>query len=239
MWDARLALQHPGAPRVLGDHAPHAGDARTHARASVVAGVTPRAQTPGAQMSWLLRSGRRELTVPMRSFVVGRGRTADLQIEDESVSRRHARLTAYEDGTAAIEDLGSQNGTFVNGAPIAGSARLRIGDHIGLGQHDLELVAIYTPNPLGHERATAPLARTRLRREPSDVLAALSQREREVFALLAEGIAQREIARTLGVSLKTVETHRTRIGQKLQLKSRADLIRVALAAGVLKPDKRT
>jgi two-component system response regulator NreC len=56
--------------------------------------------------------------------------------------------------------------------------------------------------------------------------------------MLAEGSTQREMAQALGVSTKTVETHRTRIGQKLQIKSRADLIRVALATGVLRPDNK-
>jgi len=191
-----------------------------------------------APVTWTLRAGRRELTIGLRAFVVGRGRDADLQLDDESVSRRHAKLFAREQGSAEIEDLGSQNGTLVNGKPIVGSARLDIGDHITLGSCDLELVAVYTPNPLGQERATKPLTRERISRQPPahDALAALSKREREVFALLAQGLAQREIAKAFGVTPKTIETYRTRIGQKLQLRSRADLIRVALAAGVLKPD---
>jgi DNA-binding NarL/FixJ family response regulator len=83
------------------------------------------------------------------------------------------------------------------------------------------------------------LSRAPLLPEPLgvDVLDALSPREREVFAMLAEGATQRDIATRFGVSLKTVETHRTRIGQKLQIKNRAELIRAALAAGVLKSER--
>lgn len=176
----------------------------------------------------------------MHAFVVGRGRDADLQLEDESVSRRHAKLAVLSDGAPAIEDLGSQNGTFINGKPIVGSARLHVGDRITLGSYDLELLAAHAPNPLGFERATEPLTRERVSGEPppADALFLLSKREREIFVLLAEGIAQREIAKAFGVSTKTIETHRTRIGQKLQIKSRADLIRIALAAGVLRPDNK-
>jgi pSer/pThr/pTyr-binding forkhead associated (FHA) protein len=191
-------------------------------------------------MSWTLRAGRRELAIPMHAFVVGRGRDADLQLDDESVSRRHAKLAVMSDGEPAIEDLGSQNGTFINGKAIVGSARLHVGDRITLGSCDLEVLATYAPNPLGYERATEPLTRERISREPpsKDLLSVLSKREREIFVLLAEGIAQREIAQSFGVSTKTIETHRTRIGQKLQIKTRADLIRIALATGVLRPDNK-
>jgi DNA-binding CsgD family transcriptional regulator len=176
----------------------------------------------------------------MHAFVVGRGRDADLQLDDESVSRRHAKLVVMSDGLPAIEDLGSQNGTFINGKAIVGSARLHIGDRITLGSCDLEVLETYAPNPLGYERATEPLSRERVSREPpsNDLLSALSKREREIFVLLAEGIAQREIAKAFGVSTKTIETHRTRIGQKLQIKTRADLVRIALATGVLRPDNK-
>ena len=176
----------------------------------------------------------------MHAFVVGRGRDADLQLDDESVSRRHAKLAVMSDGEPAIEDLGSQNGTFINGKAIVGSARLHVGDRITLGSCDLEVLTTYAPNPLGIERATEPLTRERISREPpsNDLLSVLSKREREIFVLLAEGIAQREIAKAFGVSTKTIETHRTRIGQKLQIKTRADLIRIALASGVLRPDNK-
>jgi two-component system response regulator NreC len=73
---------------------------------------------------------------------------------------------------------------------------------------------------------------------PADPLSLLSKREREIFVMLAEGSSQREIAQAFGVSTKTVETHRTRIGQKLHIKSRSDLVRIALATGVLRPDNK-
>jgi DNA-binding NarL/FixJ family response regulator len=61
----------------------------------------------------------------------------------------------------------------------------------------------------------------------------LSEREHEVLRLLALGHTNQEIASTLYISVRTAETHRAHIMQKLRLKSRADLVRYALDRGVL------
>jgi len=60
----------------------------------------------------------------------------------------------------------------------------------------------------------------------------LSRREREVLRLIASGKTNREIAEELCISLKTVETHRTRIMQKLDLHNTADLVRYAIKSGI-------
>jgi DNA-binding NarL/FixJ family response regulator len=61
----------------------------------------------------------------------------------------------------------------------------------------------------------------------------LSDREREVLRLLALGHTNQEIAKQLYISVRTAETHRAHIMQKLRLASRADLVRYALAQGLL------
>jgi len=61
----------------------------------------------------------------------------------------------------------------------------------------------------------------------------LSEREHEVLRLLALGHTNQEIAAQLYISVRTAETHRAHIMQKLQLSSRAELVRYALAHGVL------
>ena len=61
----------------------------------------------------------------------------------------------------------------------------------------------------------------------------LSDREREVLRLLALGHTNQEIATTLFISVRTAETHRAHIMQKLQLGTRAELVRYALAQGLL------
>ena len=61
----------------------------------------------------------------------------------------------------------------------------------------------------------------------------LSDREREVLRLLALGHTNQEIAKQLFISVRTAETHRAHIMQKLQLSSRAELVRYALDQGLL------
>ena len=72
----------------------------------------------------------RELEVAS-ALVLGR-QAADLVIEDTQVSRRHASVRPAGDALE-VEDLGSKNGTWVNGARIAGPVRLAPGDRVRVG----------------------------------------------------------------------------------------------------------
>jgi DNA-binding NarL/FixJ family response regulator len=65
-----------------------------------------------------------------------------------------------------------------------------------------------------------------------DCAVSLSTREREILQLLAEGKAMKEVARCLQVSLKTVETHRRNIMQKLDVHSVAELTKYAIREGI-------
>ena len=67
----------------------------------------------------------------------------------------------------------------------------------------------------------------------------LSEREREVLRLLALGHTNQEIAKQLFISVRTAETHRAHIMQKLGLSSRAELVRHAIADGLLEDSQPT
>jgi len=69
-------------------------------------------------------------------------------------------------------------------------------------------------------------------RDTSGAFARLTNREREVLQLMAEGRATKEVARALGVSVKTAETHRRAIMEKLDLHSVAELTKYAIRAGI-------
>jgi DNA-binding NtrC family response regulator len=67
-----------------------------------------------------------------KEIVVGRGDEVELTIEDSKISRRHARLWR-EGNKVFMEDLGSTNGTRVNGVTVQGTHRLGPGDEVGVG----------------------------------------------------------------------------------------------------------
>jgi FHA domain-containing protein len=69
---------------------------------------------------------------------IGRDASTNLALDDEQASRRHARVSAQGD-LAIVEDLGSTNGTYVNGQPIEGPRAVRPGDKIRVGLTVIEL----------------------------------------------------------------------------------------------------
>jgi DNA-binding CsgD family transcriptional regulator len=206
-----------------------------------------------ASARWVLRTARGEFVLTS-SVVLGRGAGCDLQIDDDSVSRRHALLRVERDAVW-VEDQSSRNGTWVNGVRIAEPQRLAHGDKIGVGTCQFQLCAAAA---LDGSRVTQPVIplmppvndfdyKSVAPAESAEALAqsveggpslsALSPRERAVFPLLASGLSQREIASQCGVTVKTIETYRTRIGHKLGLSTRAEFIRFALEIGVLRPSR--
>jgi DNA-binding NarL/FixJ family response regulator len=70
---------------------------------------------------------------------------------------------------------------------------------------------------------------------PDGVAEPLTSREREVLQLVAEGKKTREVARALGISVKTAESHRSRIMEKLDIHETASLVRYAIRRGLIEP----
>ena len=83
-------------------------------------------------------------------------------------------------------------------------------------------------------RKTDPTLRTIDERylDGPEPMAQLSLREREVFDLVVRGFSTKEVAKELCISIKTVETHRTHINEKLAAHCSADLVRYAFRYGV-------
>ncbi|MEZ4240349.1 MAG: FHA domain-containing protein [Myxococcota bacterium] len=82
-------------------------------------------------------AGRR-ISVPEGGIGIGRSPENAVVISDEGVSRYHGRLL-FENGSLWLQDAGSRNGVFVNGARVTGHKALKVGDSITIAQHTFEL----------------------------------------------------------------------------------------------------
>lgn len=85
--------------------------------------LVPRMSTPD----------REAFIITGETSTIGREPINDITLNDAEVSRRHARIT-FRDGAYQIEDLGSTNGTFVNGLRIFAATSLKSGDIVDFGE---------------------------------------------------------------------------------------------------------
>ncbi len=166
--------------------------------------------------------------MPTRGNSLRIGRAADNDVvltTEPTVSRYHAELVSVEDGWA-IRDLGSHNGTHVNGTRLAENSTQAVGptDVITLGAVTLRLLEMDHGGGLTIEDGRG--------RELHRLLTALSQREREVLTLVAQGRTDEQVANELYISVKTVHSHLDRIRDKTSVRRRAELTRLAVRLGL-------
>jgi Nif-specific regulatory protein len=133
------------------------------------------------------RSAGRRYALAAESSALGRDEACEVSLLDESCSRRHAAVARRGD-RFYLRDLGSRNGTFLNGAPLAGEDMLRSGDEIVVGASRLRFV-----DESERARDTAPLPPPEFRVERTIPLEgaveapAPSLAERRLRSLLALG----------------------------------------------------
>jgi DNA-binding CsgD family transcriptional regulator len=173
---------------------------------------------------WLVSTGSVAGNLPMRlvpgDYIVGRTKGAAIIINDLTLSRRHARLICGVK-SLVVEDLNSQNGTFVNGER-ATRQTVELGDDIRFGGVSCRLVA----SPLSatdfeesETTFTAPL--------PGGTTVGfdeLTRTQLEVLRLVLQGLDEAAIASHLNRSGHTVHTHMKAIFRQFGVHSRAELI---------------
>jgi pSer/pThr/pTyr-binding forkhead associated (FHA) protein len=93
-------------------------------------------------------SAGKEIKIPSPKCAVGRGDECHLRPKSDAVSRRHCEISNRE-GQLYVKDLGSKNGTFVNGKRIEEEQVLKNGDHLQFGPLSFEVVIDHT---LGGEK---------------------------------------------------------------------------------------
>jgi two-component system response regulator NreC len=110
---------------------------------------------------------------------------------------------------------------------------------------DTELVdairAVHRGESFIHPSLTRVLIDRYLQQQPpvkvKESVEELTPRETEVLRLVAQGYTSQQVAEQLSISVNTVETHRAHIMEKLGLRGRAQLVRYAIARGLLRPDQ--
>jgi DNA-binding CsgD family transcriptional regulator len=166
--------------------------------------------------------------LPARGSLLRIGRAADNDVvltTEPTVSRYHAELV-LDDGGWSIRDLGSHNGTHVNGLKVVESSLKKVGpaDVITLGAVTVRLLEFDDGGGLTVEDGRG--------RELHRLLTALSQREREVLTLVAAGRTDEQVSNELFISVKTVHSHLDRIREKTGVRRRAELTRLAVRLGL-------
>ena len=177
------------------------------------------------------RSGRELRTLESERVTVGTLESNDVVVDADGVSRVHAALERFGD-TWCVRDLGSRNGTFVNGERIIGEHALHSGDEVVLGR----LRLVFHGPARGTE--TAAIA------QPPP----LTQRERDVLVALCrplltgdaftEPAATRAIAAELVVSEAAVKQHLSRLYVKFDVehdeRRRVQLANAAVSTGAVR-----
>jgi DNA-binding CsgD family transcriptional regulator len=168
------------------------------------------------------RSGRELRTLDSERVTIGTLESNDVVVDAEGVSRVHAAFERFG-ATWCVRDLGSRNGTFVNGGRVIGEHALNSGDEILLGR----LRLLFHGPARGQE--TAAIAKP----------PALTARERDVLVALCrplltgdaftEPASIRAIAAELVVSEAAVKQHLTRLYGKFDVAADRERRRVQLA----------
>jgi DNA-binding NarL/FixJ family response regulator len=149
------------------------------------------------------------------------GLDAAREIRRQSPTTAVVLLTVHAEDHYVLEALraGVQGYVLKDQAP----------EDLGEAIREVSRGAVYLSPGIAHVVVQAYLNRTELPPDP------LSPREREVLQLVAEGKTTKEVAQILGVSVKTADSHRSRLMEKLEIHETATLVRYAVRRGLVQP----
>jgi two-component system response regulator NreC len=149
------------------------------------------------------------------------GIDAAREIRRASPRTKTTLLTVHEENQYVVEALRAGVTGYV--------VKTKAADDLVKAIKEVSLGAVYMSPGVSREAVRAYLDGT----EPSTD--GLTPREREVLQLVAEGKTTKEVAAVLGISVKTAESHRSRIMEKLDIHETASLVRYAIRLGVIQP----
>jgi DNA-binding CsgD family transcriptional regulator len=175
-------------------------------------------------------SGSRLIALDVDTITVGKALDNIVVLDDPLVSRLHAVIDRYPGGWA-IRDLGSKNGTSVNGQEIHGERALRPGDEIAVGESRLIFrtdTDSETPSATRGVQAAPDITR-----REKDILVELCRPVLE-GSLLSEPASVQEIAHALVVTVSAVKKHLGRLYDKFGLEDATQRRRGRLAAEAIR-----
>jgi DNA-binding NarL/FixJ family response regulator len=159
----------------------------------------------------------------------------DLELPDETGVTLASAVREISPATRVLVLAAMANEVSVRQAAVAG-----VSGYVLKSQVPREILAAVREAGAGRQIEPPPTQKAPradetqiLRAARATVLERLSAREREIFDLIIWGQTNKQVASKLGISVKTVETHRSHINGKLQVHSAAELVRLASLCGVL------
>lgn len=162
-------------------------------------------------------------------LTIGRAPTNELAIDSTKVSRLHAVVERFPAGWA-IRDLGSTNGTTLNGTPLRQGRILRDGDRVEIGPARLLFRTSAGQSMTRTVGTTPPPAPPPLTRRERDVLDLLCRPYTEGGAAFPEPPSVRQLATRLGLTDSAVKKHLTNLYDKFGLTTNAERRRSTLAS---------
>jgi len=145
---------------------------------------------------------------------IGRSTTNHVVLADDKVSRRHAMINAQGHGEFWLVDLGSSNGTYLNGRRIAQPCRLNEGDAVEMGNHLFTFRHQHGSNPLDSDRATEKTIQD-IRSAECWLLVADLEDSTQVLKKLAADQVPRFTGRWLAACKQIVDDHNGAINKFL------------------------
>jgi pSer/pThr/pTyr-binding forkhead associated (FHA) protein len=124
-----------------------------------------------SQFQFVMRSGPTPgVTFPLEGdqLIIGRDSSNSVAINDAEISRKHSRLS-FQGGKYVLEDLGSTNGTFVNGQRLSGPVVLKPGDVVAFGEHIVLMYDAINMDPgatIASPRAAVKMATPPIQQQP-------------------------------------------------------------------------
>lgn len=160
--------------------------------------------------------------------LIGRCDDSQIWLADPHVSREHA-IISWNVDRLTVQDLGSRNGTQINGRSIRGEEPLTDGDEVRLGPYIVRVfyeigdaIRCFVNSEIS---TCADIIRTSNLELRSLKFPDLTPAQRRVYEGFAEGLSEKEVAARLKISVHTVHTHAKAIYKTFAISSRAELVR--------------